>query len=740
MRGYKAFPIAPFTKGMDKAQEPWLTPEEAFTDLENCYIDRGILKERGGVSKFGQLGVFEPEEQGFNPEGGNQYTVTLTNPTPILRSVKVYDSGGPQVLYDDGNGVLSGDGTGTIEYTGVDAGDIDVTFTGAIIGTTTVDYHYSETGTDRTVRGVHLWNKDNGDFELLAMDKRRLSTWDTTLEYFKNVPSGTAVVDEAWDTGAGGGATKTYTKSGNPPANIPLVPFTVKISEAVTEQTLYDNGYGVFIDSVGGIGTGTINYTTGVISVTFETAIGAGDPIVISYHHAATVVYDIWNNSNLVWAIDWQDLVWMCDDSSNIYIYNGTYAIDITPRLVYDADGHIITSARTMEIFEERLLLFNTIEDGDRYSQRVRCPAQGNSLTVDAWRDDVAGQGDFNDATADQEIVTTIPFKGRIVVFLEETAAFIVYTSDPVLPFGWKMLNNKFETNSTFGFWDFEDFVVSTGKIQLNAFDGTSVQKANKLLPKFTNEIDYDNINQCFGHLVPSKKQAWLAYPSGEVSDSLIYPNRILVFNYENGTTSEYEFLDSDRVKLATYCFENYFYQSDVTYTDLENAEYWSQITAPAVYENYENFAYGQVSSQGDDELILAGSEDGYIYNVDDRHSVYDSTEAYNFNIVTKRFNPFMETGRGVSLGHIDFLVSAIADCEVEVRFYLGFTDNDEERLRQTFLCDGSGDKVIKRVYCNAEANVIGYSLAHKPLGSSRAKSFELHSHTPYFKSGSKVI
>jgi hypothetical protein len=42
------FLIAPFTEGLDKESEPWLLPENAFVDMQNAFIRRGVLQKRPG--------------------------------------------------------------------------------------------------------------------------------------------------------------------------------------------------------------------------------------------------------------------------------------------------------------------------------------------------------------------------------------------------------------------------------------------------------------------------------------------------------------------------------------------------------------------------------------------------------------------------------------------------------------------------------------------------------------------
>jgi len=190
---YQPFLIADFREGLENYSEAWLGSEQAVTELNNCYLRRGKFIKRPGQSVFGQLGDITSGETGFANPGGNQYTITLANPVIVRRSLKIYDSGGAQVVRDDGQGNLTGDvdagGTNTIDYS---TGAIDVTFSGAITGTVTADY---STEHARATRGIKKYDRYSGGDILLAFDSYRMSKWVTTNDYFENVDDGSSNYD-----------------------------------------------------------------------------------------------------------------------------------------------------------------------------------------------------------------------------------------------------------------------------------------------------------------------------------------------------------------------------------------------------------------------------------------------------------------------------------------------------------------------------------------------------------------
>lgn len=93
------------------------------------------------------------------------------------------------------------------------------------------------------------------------------------------------VEDDNGSTGDGSTVTFTGTLT-----QTPVIPFSVRV---IAGDTIMgnDNGAGIFPSTTGGdnvpagISTGTINYTTGVYSVTFATAPASGDTITIQYNY-----------------------------------------------------------------------------------------------------------------------------------------------------------------------------------------------------------------------------------------------------------------------------------------------------------------------------------------------------------------------------------------------------------------------------------------------------------------------
>lgn len=115
-----------------------------------------------------------------------------------------------------------------------------------------------------------------------------------------------AVDDEV--AGTGNGSTKAY--SHTLAAGLPLEPGTLVVTDGV--ETLTDDGSGRLAGSAGG--TGTVNYKTGAVSVSFNANVGNGVAVHADYVTAVDGVLD--------------DLVDTDEGAAGNYVTHGTVRAD----------------------------------------------------------------------------------------------------------------------------------------------------------------------------------------------------------------------------------------------------------------------------------------------------------------------------------------------------------------------------------------------------------------------------
>jgi hypothetical protein len=102
-------------------------------------------------------------------------------------------------------------------------------------------------------------------------------TQDTNI-YYRKIP----ILWTIETLGYGNGIQKIFPYTTQLQPIVPNVASSVVVTDSI--ETLSDNGQGLLIDNIAG-GTGTVNYTTGAISVTFNTAPALNQIIQITYHY-----------------------------------------------------------------------------------------------------------------------------------------------------------------------------------------------------------------------------------------------------------------------------------------------------------------------------------------------------------------------------------------------------------------------------------------------------------------------
>lgn len=196
---YQSFLIANYATGFDRELEPWLLPNDAFSELLDGYVYKGVTNKRDGYSGFANgLKSTYTESRMVHTEaavamvgainGGNR-TFTLSATPPISRGSFVVTGDAPmQELVDDGLGGFTGDGTGTINYT---TGAVSITFTVApdIASTVLATYDYFP---GLPVMGVMNFYPTNNVRQLIVADEVYVNRYDPTTDRLEDISSATA--------------------------------------------------------------------------------------------------------------------------------------------------------------------------------------------------------------------------------------------------------------------------------------------------------------------------------------------------------------------------------------------------------------------------------------------------------------------------------------------------------------------------------------------------------------------
>ncbi len=552
---YEPHLIADFKTGIETDRQPWLIPDDAQKELFDGYVYRAIIHKRDGYNFLanGQEGgapycesrmvsrVSGAAMSGAIDSANDTYTITAT--TPLRRGTFTVSGTVPvQSVTDNGIGGFTGDGTGTINYT---TGVVSITFddppTG---GTVLADYDFHP---GKPVMMVASFVTSNNTRQMIVADTENLNRLNTTtnrldditvrtytgtnsdfftwtqyptildtprLLFANNVDQiqsydGTNAVD--WvpviesttaptENESGTGITGPYahTTSLNP-----VMPTSLSIV-ADGSQTVTDDGTGNLV----GAGTWTINYSTGVVSVTFNSVVPVGsNNITFDYEHAT---------------------------------------------------DYVITCLKILN-FKDRAVLSRTTEVGGVvHPQRLGISGTGQS--GDDFRTSASGAGVIDIPTPYWNQGADFN-RDDVMIFTEREHWLLKFTGNDVVPFTLDKIDGTRGNLAPFAPISYLNFTKAYSPYGFTISDGYQIQRYDDRIPDFSfNEIDQDNFDLCFSGVVEDDRNHYLIYPTQSQTTS----DQILVNNYDENNFSKY------RIPLS--CMGTFFESFDITWDDLSAA------------------------------------------------------------------------------------------------------------------------------------------------------------------------
>lgn len=544
------FLIAPFNSGLQTDLRPWLVMDDAMTALNNAYIFRGRVRKRPGSQYMGSI-------------SSSSFSASLLSRLRI------------NVGTTDGSGNLSGTVPGAPYSTFGEAFSIGSAFYTA----------YQNSG---------------------AM----LQTVATTTATF-NITTGAFVFAGA------PAATIVYFYPG-----LPVMGLTNFDQGPINNQPSYafDTRF-AYVYSGGWVrsGTGTTPQWHG-------------------------------GNANFFWSSNWHGIV---DDAvtlfvSNFYALHPNGAGDVTDDPIWTFDGTTWTArtavgatsagiyflpggnapftgpyvktAKIIVPFKDRLVLLNTIEndnpnhDGSagtnsNFTNRCRYSHNGSPFAQNAWyepnQSDNGGGANSNadgagfiDAPTEEQIVGAEFIKDRLIVFFERSTWELAYTGNQVLPFVWQKINTELGVESTFSTVPFDKAILGVSNVGVHSCNGVNVERIDQKIPQQIFKINNQNsgparvagVRDYFNEMV------YWAYPSDKLPSTQFYPNKILAYNYQNGSWASFD----DTITAFGY-FEQ---ATDVTWSSVDIT--WAE------YEATWDDGLEQATSR----QVIAGNQQGYVFVV----------------------------------------------------------------------------------------------------------------------------
>lgn len=560
---YQPYLISNYATGFDRERQPWLLPNDAQDELLDGFVYRGVWSKRPGYSQFaiGQKGSAPYCESRMVKRVSNAAmtgAIDSTNRTYTLTATTPVRRGTFTATGNTPSQSLTDNGLGNFLYTTVNISAVALTNPCAI---TTAAPHGYTTGDQVFISNV------GGTTEL------------NVLTVFTITVTGVS----------------TFTLDG-----INATTYTTYTSGGTVQKV-----------------AGTINYTTGAVSVTFATAPTAGTVLATyDYHPGLPVMmvanfYTATNVRQLVVADTdyvnrFNSATNRLDDISPASAYTGTNSNFFSwtnyptsagsPRLLFSNnvdvvqsyDGSTITayaytSAEFTSLiclhlfqFKDRLVLLRTTEDGTVYPRRIRISGFGTN--ADVFDDTAPGAGviDIPDASW---IYAAAFNRDDLIIFTENSTWILKFTGNDTVPFTLDKLDESRGSGAPYSGITYLNRTTTASPRGFIMSDGYQVQRYDDKIPYFSfDEIDQDNFNLCFAGSVDEDRDHYLIYPTPGQTQS----DQILITNYEEDNFSVY--------RLPLSCMGNFIEAFDTTWSDLSNFNNWDEMAAR--YGSWNAFAY----------------------------------------------------------------------------------------------------------------------------------------------------
>ena len=418
---------------------------------------------------------------------------------------------------------------------------------------------------------------------------------------------------------------------------------------------LIDQGNGTLQTSpISGV-SGTINYITGAITITGAGA-GVASTATFGYYPGLPVMglrsreLNNINNEQLVafdqvyayifGATGWQEFIpgttWTGTDSdffwsTNYWVgngnqkifwvtnfsgtggdpiryTNGTTWINFSPRI--NNAGDLLTQCLILLPFRGRLIAFNTLEGANlgtsvSFTNRIRWAAIGTPFSdvsaivtpvnVNAWRDDIRGQGGFLDIPTSEAIVAVGFVRDNCVIYCERSTWQLRYTGRSIAPFQIERVNSELGSESTFSAVQFDTSLVGMGDKGVVECDSFKSNRIDIKIPDLIYQFNNQNNGTKRVHGIRDFQQRLAYWTFPYAPNNGIYPDRRLVYNYENDSWAI--FTDS-LTTLGTF--------------QAQTGRTWANTPEPWVRQNYS-----WINRPALFPSIVGGNQQGFVEYLD---------------------------------------------------------------------------------------------------------------------------
>lgn len=615
---YTPYLIANYATGIDVRLQPWLSPDDAQEELFDGFVFRGIMSKRPGYK------YYATGEVGNAPYVESRVVNTLTNDrltnssqvqilgngtmgpyafqtfNADLRrgsiSITASPSGAAQTVTDaGGTGVLSGQGTGSINYT---TGVGTVTFTNNVVGGDPIVLTYSYYP-DEPVMGVMNYVAVDNTKKMIIGTTKRLNIYNATTNQLDYLGSDLTI------TGITIGAPGVITTSA-----------AVNLSVG---DTVYFYGIRgtVQLNNTEHVVIAVAGNTFSIVSTTGYTAYVAGG---FAQHVYTGTKLNFWSWLNYKDKNGNPRLIFT-NNKDQVQYYQPANAPDplvgnyvnypnaATPDFLMYQDGGttpvtVLTALQAFE-YKDRLQFQRTTEEGVIKPQRLRISGTGvnsDNFTLTAIAPStVAGIGAGTIDIPDGNWISGSASNRDDLVLMTEGSTWIEqYTGNDTVPIAIKRIDESRGSHAPFGVITYLNRTTAPSKRGLIISDGYRVERADEVIPDFSfDSIDPSAFALCFVGIVDEDRDHYLLYPTPGQTDAV--SNRILTTNYEEDNYAIY--------RLPLSCMGVFEVSKNITWNDLLKYNNWTELAD--AYNTWNDFSFAKAAP-----IAIGGGHHGEVWQM----------------------------------------------------------------------------------------------------------------------------
>lgn len=305
------------------------------------------------------------------------------------------------------------------------------------------------------------------------------------------------------------------------------------------------------------------------------------------------------------------------NEADEIKFYDGTDWTSFTPPYSNTGPnaGFVIQTAKFVVPFQNRLLLLGpTMQTAagpdvfQYFGGRIIWCTRGDPTAVDGGGNYTAwllgappGYANYLDITQ-SEIITGYQFlKDRLMIFLESSTWELVFQNNYISPYRIQRINTELGVEAGNSIVPFDKAVLGFGSTGVHACNGVNVQRIDNDIPDTIFNISNDNNGalRITGIRDYFTQEVYWSYPSASQTNAFseTYPNRVLIYNYDNNTWA----YNDDSITAFGY----YYQEGDVTWDDLDQT--WEESNEP-----WDDGSLGALFRS-----VVAGNQQGFTFIID---------------------------------------------------------------------------------------------------------------------------